>query len=213
MARTKFRRCALLVTAFLGFLLVPVTAADAATGPDLEPTAITFDNSALAVGNKVHFDSGVNNRGDENTGVFNIKWLVDGKEVGAYGSHDGVPKSTLVMNGNSQFDWTFDRSGSYSIAFIVDVDNHIIESNENNNSRSVTVRVTGPRTSPTPPAKPPVDIGPFEPNTDPAAFGRTLAACRLERQTSPQTVGPNCASLIAQGLGVVIRTFQPRPVE
>lgn len=116
-----------------------------APAPDLEPTAITLDNAALVAGHTVHFDSGITNSGDADSGVFNIKWFVDGKDVGAYGSHAGVPKNTTVMNGNSQFDWTFDSPGSHLVTFTVDVDNHINESNENNNSRSVTLEVIGPR--------------------------------------------------------------------
>jgi hypothetical protein len=81
----------------------------------LQPAAITFDSSTLAVGNRVHFDSGIKNLGDKDTGTFNIKWLVDGKEVGAYGSHEGILKNTLIMNGNSQFDWAFENSGSHSV--------------------------------------------------------------------------------------------------
>jgi subtilase family serine protease len=74
------------------------------------------------------------------TGVFNIKWLVDGEEVGAYGSHDGVPSNSSQLNGNSQFDWTFGDPGSFhTVTFIVDADNHVAELNENNNRISRTV--------------------------------------------------------------------------
>lgn len=63
----------------------------AGTGPrgngnakaDLEPTAIYFDKAAAAVGRNVHFDAGVINTGDQGSEGFNIKWFVDGKEVGA----------------------------------------------------------------------------------------------------------------------------------
>jgi hypothetical protein len=50
-------------------------------------TAITFDPSTAVVGGTVFFDSGISNTGDTDTGVFNIEWLIDGQEVGAYGTH------------------------------------------------------------------------------------------------------------------------------
>jgi hypothetical protein len=93
------------------------------------------------VGGTVFFDSGVRNTGDIDTGVFNIEWFVDGQEVGAYGSHEGVPANTTILDGNSQFSWVA-TAGTHTIEFVVDVDNHVQESNESNNSRSVTVAVT-----------------------------------------------------------------------
>jgi hypothetical protein len=59
--------------------------------PNLQPTGITFDTSTAVVGGTVFFDSGVSNTGDVDTSVFNIKWFVNGQEVGAYGSHSSVP--------------------------------------------------------------------------------------------------------------------------
>jgi hypothetical protein len=109
------------------------------SSPDLVPTAIKFDGAAAALGTKIHFDSGIKNIGGQDTGVFNIKWFVDGKEVGAYGSHEGIPAGATVLDGNSQFDWTFNTPGKHTITFTVDVDNHVAESNEKNNSYSVTV--------------------------------------------------------------------------
>ncbi|MFC4949069.1 DUF6777 domain-containing protein [Pseudonocardia sp. GCM10023141] len=108
--------------------------------PDLAPTAVTY-TGALAIGSRIDFDSGITNHGSADTGVFNIKWYVDGKEVGAYGSHSGVPANTTVMNGNSQFNYTFSGAGSHKVTFTVDVDNFIAESNESNNSQSVTITI------------------------------------------------------------------------
>jgi hypothetical protein len=121
-------------------LLSPATAV-AQSGPDLAPTAITFDQGAVRIGSKIHFDSGVVNNGDQESGVFNIKWFVDNREVGAYGSHESVPAGATVLDGNSQFDWTFDAAGSHTVEFRIDVDNHVAESNETNNSTSVDVMV------------------------------------------------------------------------
>jgi subtilase family serine protease len=93
-------------------------------------------------GEQVDFDSGVENRGAVDTGVFNVKWLVDGQDVGAYGSHAGVPAKSTVMDGNSQFTWTFDSPGTHKVTFVVDVDDHVpCEANESDNARSKTVYV------------------------------------------------------------------------
>ena len=111
-------------------------------GADLEPTAITFDVSVVQAGQSVYFDSGVENQGAVDSGVFSIKWLVDGQEVGAYGGHDGVPAKSTVMDGNSQFTWTFDSPGTYELTFAVDADDHVqCEANESDNVRHKTVQV------------------------------------------------------------------------
>jgi subtilase family serine protease len=125
--------------------LVLVLPALAASQPNLQPTGITFDTSTAVVGGTVFFDSGVSNTGDVDTGIFNVKWFVNGQEVGAYGSHAGVPAGQTALDGNSQFSWTFDSPGTHSVTFTVDVDNHVLESNEGDNSGSVQVTVTGGR--------------------------------------------------------------------
>jgi subtilase family serine protease len=106
------------------------------------PTAVTFDSSTAAVGQQVSFDSGVQNLGDRDAGVFGVEWLVDGQDVGACGGHDPVPANTTVLAGNSQFAWTFTTPGSHTVTWIVDVNNNVVESRETNNSRSVTVTIT-----------------------------------------------------------------------
>jgi hypothetical protein len=113
--------------------------------PDLSPTGITYDGSTLVVGTSTHFDAGINNLSTTADALgFNIKWLVDGQDVGAYGSHDGISRDTSVMDGNSQFDWSFSTAGTYTVTFVVDVDDHVAESNEGNNSTDVTVQVSDP---------------------------------------------------------------------
>lgn len=106
---------------------------------DLSPTAITHTPSAIVPGAAVTFDSGVRNSGSVGTGGFNVKWFIDGVQVG-YGSHAGVPANTTVLNGNSAFVWTA-KAGAHSVQFSVDVDGHVAESNESNNSTKVTVTV------------------------------------------------------------------------
>jgi hypothetical protein len=113
------------------------------SAPDLVPTGITYNHSDLTAGTRIHFDSGVRNVGDAGTGNFNIKWLVDGREVGAYGGHDGVPARATVMDGNSQFDWTFDSPGSHRVTFVVDADSFVADSDRANNSTTTTVTIEG----------------------------------------------------------------------
>jgi hypothetical protein len=108
---------------------------------DLSPTSISYDDSGLVAGSSVFFDSGIRNTGDTGTGGFNIKWFVNGQEVGAYGSHSGIPASSTVRDGNSQFRWAFDP-GTYRITFAVDADDIIHESDEGNNTTSVTVTIS-----------------------------------------------------------------------
>src|SRR5688572_23627219 len=64
----------------LGLLVFPATTANAAPIADLLPTMIKFDHTSVVDGQQVYFDSGIQNAGDAGTGVFNIKWLVDGQE-------------------------------------------------------------------------------------------------------------------------------------
>lgn len=108
--------------------------------PDLAPTNIIADNTGPVEGDTVFFDSGVINHNSIDSGVFNVKWLVDGNEVGAYGSHAGVPGNTTMLNDNSQFIWTA-QAGQHVISFIVDADDHISESNEQNNRIDYTINV------------------------------------------------------------------------
>ena len=119
----------------LGLLVAPATTAKAVVGPDLSVTWIKIVNQPVVAGQQANFDAGVQNTGGEGTGVFNIKWLVDGQEVGAYGSHEGVPAGSSKLDGNSQFSWTFGDPGSrHNVTFIVDVDNHVAEIAESNNN-------------------------------------------------------------------------------
>lgn len=107
---------------------------------DLSPTAITYAPAAIAPGTVVTFDSGVRNSGTAATGNFNVKWFIDGVQVG-YGQHTGIAANTTVLNGNSALSWTA-TAGTHTIRFDVDVDGHVLESNETNNSTSITLAVS-----------------------------------------------------------------------
>ena len=116
------------------------------TLPDLTPTAILYNPANLVAGATVFFDSGIQNSGAQGTVVFNIRWFVDNVSLG-YGSHAGVPANSTVLDGNSQFSWVA-TAGIHTITFAVDVDNHVVESDESNNSRSVTITVASQTAQP-----------------------------------------------------------------
>ncbi|MBN2739207.1 MAG: hypothetical protein JXR70_19670, partial [Spirochaetales bacterium] len=106
----------------------------------LLPRPITYTGKLVA-GQAINFDSGITNQGNLASGVFNIKWFFNGQNQGFYGSHSSVAANTTVMNGNSAAIWTPPAAGTYTIEFVVDVDGHVAESNENNNRTSITIRV------------------------------------------------------------------------
>lgn len=109
---------------------------------DLSPTEITPDIASPSTGSRVQFESGIRNSGEVTTRTFAIKWFVDGREVGAYGGHDGLPAESVVYDGNSGFIWTFDSPGTYQVTFTVDADDHVTESDEGNNSRTTSITVS-----------------------------------------------------------------------
>jgi subtilase family serine protease len=111
--------------------------------PDLTPTSITYTPSSPVAGNVIAFDSGVKNQTSVASGTFNVKWFIDGVQVG-YGGHTAVPGNTTVLNGNSSFNWT-STQGTHAIQFSVDVDNGVVETNESNNSVIISVTVAPPR--------------------------------------------------------------------
>lgn len=109
--------------------------------PDLTPTPIEVDTFDIFAGQLVFFDSGITNRGEEDSGSFAVRWLVDGQDIRAVGGHEGVPAGETVPDGNSQLFWEA-VAGEHTISFEVDAFNTVVESNENNNRRQLTVIVT-----------------------------------------------------------------------
>lgn len=149
-AARSIRRIALSAVAAAAVLgaALPVSAADQTPGgpnptpalsllPDLQPTPINYANP-LAVGKATLFDSGVKNTGQAPSSSFNVKWYVNGVQVG-YGGHEGIASGATVLNGNSSLLYTFPAPGTYTITFKVDCDNHITEVHESNNITSITV--------------------------------------------------------------------------
>ncbi|NLI19967.1 MAG: leucine-rich repeat protein [Clostridiales bacterium] len=111
--------------------------------PDLlvERILNTTNQKDWRVGHAVQFDSSVWNAGPTGTQTgFNIKWFVNGEQMG-YGYHEAIPASQTVDNGNSQFSFVPKEPGQYQIVFQVDSDDHIAESDEENNEMSIWLSV------------------------------------------------------------------------
>jgi hypothetical protein len=132
MASAGLPRYAAATVMALGLLAGPATSTAAAqTGPDLDAGTIDGPVSVQA-GQRVHFETCVENRGDQDAGAFNIAWYVSGERLG-YGRHLGVPAHTKVCayhggaDGNSFFDWTApnDPGGYRTIKWVVDADHQV----------------------------------------------------------------------------------------
>lgn len=78
------------------------------------------------------------NAGTAASPSFNVKWFLDGVQVG-YGNHAALAPGE-VSNGNVRFLWT-PTTGTHSLRFAADVDSYVRETNEANNSASATVNV------------------------------------------------------------------------
>lgn len=111
--------------------------------PDLSVGSLTIEtpSSQLDVGEMIYFNSSIRNAGDSSTVIgFNIKWFVNGEQLG-YGYHHEIAGESVVDNGNSQFSFRPDHAGKYLITFIVDCDNQIKESDEANNAMEMEVTI------------------------------------------------------------------------
>jgi subtilase family serine protease/PKD repeat protein len=107
---------------------------------DLVVEDLTFSNSPR-VGEETIVTARLRNQGQSSTGGFNIKWFLDGGEVG-YGGHASLGPGQ-VSGDNVVFHWTPVSSGSHRVRYDADVDGHVEESNEGNNSLEREVSVQG----------------------------------------------------------------------
>ncbi|MBL7155994.1 MAG: hypothetical protein ISS87_00080 [Candidatus Pacebacteria bacterium] len=83
------------------------------------------------------------NQGNSDTSIFNVKWYLNENEVG-YGSHDNLLINE-TSDGNVRYAWKV-VDGTHTFKFQADVggsinEQHVIESNENNNEFSKTIVV------------------------------------------------------------------------
>ncbi len=127
----------------------PASSGNAKQLPDLLPTEIDYDSNSISIGQEIYFDSGIRNIGALDSEGFNIKWFVNGEQLG-HGGHPGVLSGNADMTSNSQFYWTPSAAGTYKVEFVVDSANTVQESDENNNSTFVEVVVGAPSWGETP---------------------------------------------------------------
>ena len=97
-------------------------------------------------GNTVTAFAVLKNNGGQETGIFNVKWFLDGQEVG-YGSHASL-KPGEVSDGNIRYNWVV-TTGNHTLSFVADCDNNVGETNEGNNNFQITVNVASESTSTT----------------------------------------------------------------
>jgi len=121
---------------------------------DLEVSGIRF-TSTPAVGVPTTAIAHLANVGLDDSGPFNVRWSLDGAQVG-YGRHDSLAGGE-VSNGNVEFRWTPTTPGAHTLQFEADVDRHAHEVDETNNHARVLVilpdidlRVSGIRFTSTP---------------------------------------------------------------
>jgi subtilase family serine protease/murein DD-endopeptidase MepM/ murein hydrolase activator NlpD len=130
------------------------TTVNVVTRPDLVVTGIGFSDSTPVVGQRITVTATLSNTGGTSSGVFNCKWFLDGVQAG-YFSQTVAAGATVYP----AIPWTPPAMGTYYWRFVADVDGHVAESNESNNSytRSVTVGCSTPPCPtfvPAPPGEP-----------------------------------------------------------
>ena len=106
---------------------------------DLEVSGISFTSSPKP-GVQTTAVAKLTNIGEAASSGFNVKWFLDGAQVG-YGYHSSLGPDE-VSSGNVRFIWT-PSPGVHTLRFEADADNHVTESNENNNGYQVTFTVLG----------------------------------------------------------------------
>ena len=107
---------------------------------DLIVEDLSFD-STPRVGERTIVTARLRNRGSVSSGGFNIKWFLDGQEQG-YGGHSSLSPGE-TSGDNVRFFWTPSSTGSHRLRYEADVDGHVVESNEGNNTLESSVNVDG----------------------------------------------------------------------
>jgi subtilase family serine protease len=157
-----------------GKVLIYFQAFTPQAGADLEVSGIDF-TSPPTTGVPTTAVARLANIGRAPTGVFNVKWFLDGMQVG-YGSHAPLAPGE-VSTGNIRFAWT-PTPGVHTLRFEADADNHVAELNEQNDSAEITVRVLAD-----------LEVGGIDFTSPPTAGVRTTAVARLaNRGTAPSGV-------------------------
>jgi subtilase family serine protease/PKD repeat protein len=108
---------------------------------DLRVNGIGFD-PAPTVNEATLATASLENAGFAPSGTFNVKWFVDGTQVG-YGQHVSLDPGQTSSD-NVHLTWTFTTAGSHTVRYAADVDGQVIENDEGNNETTVSVQVRAP---------------------------------------------------------------------
>ncbi|HEX9724085.1 MAG TPA: CARDB domain-containing protein [Vicinamibacteria bacterium] len=106
---------------------------------DLEVSGITF-LSTPAVGFQTTAVAHLANIGQDESGRFNVKWILDGDEVQT-GRHDSLAAGEVSQSNTLEFHWTPTTPGEHTLQFEADADEEIYEVEEENNGDELTVTV------------------------------------------------------------------------
>ena len=115
---------------------VPVTIPEP---PDLEVRDITLFPSPPVAGMDTIATAYLINEGGTASGEFNVKWFLDGVQMG-YGGHISLAPGQVSAD-NVHFYWT-PAAGTHTLTFVADVDGEVLESDEDNNSKTITFTVS-----------------------------------------------------------------------
>ena len=113
--------------------------------PDLIVSNLTASNSQAPQGSKIPITATIKNQGEANAGASSTTFVLDGKTtIGT------VPTSALAVGASTSVVLNWDtasvKKGQHTITAKADGPNQIAESNENNNTKSITVSIQGNKT-------------------------------------------------------------------
>jgi hypothetical protein len=107
--------------------------------PETPENKIITSSLVNYVGQQVTVKALLKNSGNADSSGFNVKWFLNGSQVG-YGGHSPL-RAGQVSNDNVRYLWRV-STGTYEFKFVADADNHVRESNENNNEFTLRVEIS-----------------------------------------------------------------------
>ena len=117
--------------------------------PDLLIQNITWSPTEASAGDTVTFTVKTKNQGSDKAINPRVAFYIDGSSIGA----QDIPQINAGALVTNTFTWTA-TTGSHDIKATVDPDNVIIESNEANNTKNLTLSLPATKKAANPTAKP-----------------------------------------------------------
>ena len=102
--------------------------------PDLIVRAVSWTPEVPAVGGRVTFDVNVKNRGDLKSGIAFVSYYVDNVFMGKHYLENIEAGTTITKS----FTWAATKA-SFTFTTVIDEEEQVIESNESNNTRAVSL--------------------------------------------------------------------------